>query len=163
VPDAEVTDERIYADLKAYADAGMLEYVLPTDPIGEQWIVGWKGRILKFVTKEGIVGFLTGIQAAVLFAAALAPKHRPDEICTCHPGDLMGEGICEYRMLADAVGGAFNPPDDDAAEVSVLITATERAAEHIRSDRCCCLAGYPDAPCPRCSALGQWRREPVQR
>lgn len=75
MPDAEVTDERIYADLKAYADAGMLEYVLPTDPIGEQWIVGWNGKILKFVTQEGIVGFLTGIQVAALFAAAVPRRH----------------------------------------------------------------------------------------
>jgi hypothetical protein len=67
----EVTDERIYDDLKAYQDAGMLDYVLPTDPIGEQWIVGWRGQILKFVTKEGITGFLAGIQVGALFAAAL--------------------------------------------------------------------------------------------
>jgi hypothetical protein len=66
---AEVTDERIYHDLKAYQEAGLIEYVLPTDPIGEQWIVGWDGKLLKFVTKEGIVGFLTGIQVAVMFMA----------------------------------------------------------------------------------------------
>jgi hypothetical protein len=65
----EVSDGRIYEDLKAYADAGMLEYVLPTEPLGEQWIVGWRGQILKFTTKEGITGFLTGIQAGALFAA----------------------------------------------------------------------------------------------
>jgi hypothetical protein len=71
----EVTDERIYEDLKAYAAAGMLDYVLPTEPLGEQWIVGWHGQILKFVTKEGVVGFLTGIQVGSLFAAAL---HSPN-------------------------------------------------------------------------------------
>lgn len=65
---AEVTDERIYDDLNAYKEAGMLDYVLPTDPIGEQWIVGWNGQILKFLTKEGIVGFLTGIQVGTLYA-----------------------------------------------------------------------------------------------
>ena len=27
----EVTDERIYADLKGYQDFGMIEYVLPTE------------------------------------------------------------------------------------------------------------------------------------
>lgn len=64
----EVTNERIYEDLKAYADGGMLDYVLPTEPLGEEWIVGWQGQILKFVTKEGIVGFLTGIQVCASFA-----------------------------------------------------------------------------------------------
>ncbi len=68
----EVTDERIYADLKAYADAGMIEYVLPTEPLGDQWIVGWNGQILKFTTKDSVVGFLSGIQACAVFVR----KHR---------------------------------------------------------------------------------------
>jgi len=63
----EVTDERILADLKQYQEVGMIEYVLPTEPLGEQWIVGWNGQILKFLTKEGIVGFLTGIIACATF------------------------------------------------------------------------------------------------
>jgi hypothetical protein len=73
----EVTDERIYEDLKAYQDAGMLEYVLLTEPLGEQWIVGWNGTILKFVTKEGIVGFLTGIQVCATFAAKMRRQSDP--------------------------------------------------------------------------------------
>lgn len=80
----EVTDERIYDDLKAYQDAGMLEYVLPTEPLGEQWIVGWNGQILKFVTKEGIVGFLTGIQVCAMFVA----KQREDPLARL----LRGQG-----------------------------------------------------------------------
>ena len=67
--DTEVSDERILEDLEAYKNAGMIDYVLPTIPLGEQWIVGWNGQILKFVTKEGIVGFLTGIQVCAMFAA----------------------------------------------------------------------------------------------
>lgn len=63
----EVTDERIYEDLQAYQDAGMIEYVLTTEPLGEEWIVGWDGQILKFTTKEGIVGFLTGIVVCARF------------------------------------------------------------------------------------------------
>ena len=73
---AEVTDERILADLEAYKDGGMIDYVLPTEPLGEQWIVGWNGRILKFVTKEGIVGFLTGIQVCAMFVARQDPLTR---------------------------------------------------------------------------------------
>ena len=66
----EVTDERIYEDLKAYRDFGMIEYVLPTEPLGEQWIVGWNGQVLKFVSKEGVVGFLAGIQVCATFVAS---------------------------------------------------------------------------------------------
>lgn len=67
----ELPDERIYQDLKAYQGAGMIDYVLPTEPLGEQWIVGWNGQILKFLTKEGIVGFLLGIQVCAMFTAKL--------------------------------------------------------------------------------------------
>jgi hypothetical protein len=67
VTPAEYT--RIYRDLKVYADGGLIEYVLPTDPMGERWIVGWHGEILKFTTDEGIVGFMLGIQVAAGFAA----------------------------------------------------------------------------------------------
>ncbi len=72
----EVTDERIYDDLKAYAEGGMIQYVLPTEPLGEQWIVGWKGQILKFTTKDSIVGFLMGIQVAALFIADMREPVR---------------------------------------------------------------------------------------
>ena len=65
----EVSDERIYEDLKGYQDFGMIEYVLPTEPLGEQWIVGWNGQILKFTSKEGVVGFLMGIQVCAKFVA----------------------------------------------------------------------------------------------
>jgi hypothetical protein len=65
----EVTDEEIYESLRGYQEAGLIEYVLPTEPLGEQWIVGCDGQILKFLTKEGIVGFLAGISACARFVA----------------------------------------------------------------------------------------------
>lgn len=63
----EVTDEKIYEDLLTYQDAGMLTFVLPSDPLGEEWNVSYDGRILKFLTKEGVVGFLTGIAVCAEF------------------------------------------------------------------------------------------------
>ena len=39
--------------------------------------MGWNGQILKFVTKEGIVGFLTGIQVCATFAAKLRQSPFP--------------------------------------------------------------------------------------
>ena len=65
--DTEVSDERILEDLEAYKNAGMIDYVLPTIPLGEQWIIGWNSQILKFTSKEGIVGFLAGIQVCATF------------------------------------------------------------------------------------------------
>jgi hypothetical protein len=101
-------------------------------------------------------------------SALRAAGHDPDENCTCHPDDLMGEGICEYRMLADSAGEAFNPPDDDEAEVAVLVRAIERAAGFIGSLPCTCPQGdhrpwAGDEPCGRCAALGQFRGKPVNR
>ncbi len=61
------TDEQIYDDLKTYQQGGMIDYVLPTDPIGEEWVVGWQGQILKFGGKESIIGFLLGIQVCAMF------------------------------------------------------------------------------------------------
>lgn len=73
----EVSDETIYRHLKEYRQTGVIEYVLPTEPLGEQWIIGYKGQILKF-GGDGIVAFLMGIQAGALYvdklkASATAP------------------------------------------------------------------------------------------
>ena len=68
---AEVTNEQIYDDLRKYQEMGVIEYVLPTEPLGEQWIIGHQQRILKFTTKEGVVGFLTGISVCAQFMVAM--------------------------------------------------------------------------------------------
>ena len=69
--DTEVTDEQILSELQDFSDAGLIDYVLPTEPLGVQWIVGWAGQILKFVTKEGIVGFLAGIKVCAVFVGKI--------------------------------------------------------------------------------------------
>jgi hypothetical protein len=67
----EVSNETIYEHLRGYQEAGMIEYVLPTEPLGEQWIVGHDGQILKFLTKEGIFGFLAGISVCAAYIGKL--------------------------------------------------------------------------------------------
>jgi hypothetical protein len=98
-------------------------------------------------------------------AALAAAGHDPDELCTCEPGDLRHEGICEYRMLADTVGNLLNPPDADEAEVSILMTAVERAKAYIESQPCICTPeGIEDQmPCPRCAAIGRLGNEVLAR
>lgn len=68
-PDDARSDEQIYDDLKGYSDGGLIDYVLATEPLGEQWVIGWEGQILKFLTKEGVLGFLLGIQVCAQFVA----------------------------------------------------------------------------------------------
>lgn len=62
--------------------------------------------------------------------------HDPDtDWCACEPHSLRR---CEYRMLADAVSDAFNPPDGDEGEVSLLITAVENARAMLAAFTCYC-------------------------
>jgi hypothetical protein len=65
-----------------------------------------------------------------------------------------------YRMLGDQVIQSFNPPDDDAAEVSILIDAVVLAFNFIKDQPCTCKWNeepYQDVcdTCKRCVALGR--------
>jgi hypothetical protein len=125
----EVTDERIYDDLKAYQAGGLLEYVLPTEPLGEQWIVGWKGQILKFVTKEGIVGFLAGIQVAALFVADGRGSVQDLRAWLREPLPVGAAPVAEVRTeWCVAYGG------DDANDCAGLLSYDDEgeAAEHVQ-------------------------------
>lgn len=67
----EVSDETIYQHLRDYQEAGMIEYVLPTEPLGEQWIIGHAGHILKFTGTDEITAFLAGISVCASYAGKL--------------------------------------------------------------------------------------------
>ena len=66
----EITDEQIYAELRQYELLGVLEYVLPTEPLGEEWVLGVEGRIVKLVGKDQACGFLAGASALARWAHA---------------------------------------------------------------------------------------------
>lgn len=68
----------------------------------------------------------------------------------------------DYRLLADHVIGRTNPPDDDVAEVSIVMDAVTRLVNVVRTLPCSCPApemgdnfGFRDA-CQRCRALGRF-------
>lgn len=89
--------------------------------------------------------------------------HDPEtDWCACEPD---GTSRCSYRLLADCVGDALNPPDGDEGEVSLLMTAVEQIATYVRGLPCACtLMMLADGePCRRCGALGQLGGKPVQR
>jgi hypothetical protein len=63
----------------------------------------------------------------------------------------------DYETLRDAIAEAFNPSDDDVAEVAILIRAVEGARDFIARRPCLCT---PDdiedwRPCDRCQVLGR--------
>lgn len=78
----------------------------------------------------------------------------------------------DYELARDAVLEAFNPPDDDVAEVAIVIEAVERAAAYIARQPCTCCDDpthhnrepeYWHEPCARCHALGRYHDEAIER
>ena len=97
--------------------------------------------------------------------------HDPNDNCNC-PGEVAAGNpaidICEYRMVADLVIRESNPPDQDMAEVAIVMEAIERLTAFVRAQSCTCppTAGPPDfndEPCQRCLALGRVRGELADR
>lgn len=39
------SDEAVQAELDTLVDLGVLEYVIPTVPVGERWVLGLRGEI----------------------------------------------------------------------------------------------------------------------
>lgn len=67
----------------------------------------------------------------------------------------------DYRMVADKIIELFNPPEDDAAEIHIVIEALKRAQKCLINEvECWCAdkAGNPENedPCDRCAALGRF-------
>lgn len=58
-------------ELQKLSDGGVIEYYLPTDPIGEQFVVGVKSQIIK-LDQETVWMFLAGVTATAEFAARKA-------------------------------------------------------------------------------------------
>lgn len=73
----------------------------------------------------------------------------------------------DYVVLRDHLVDLLNPPDDDAAEVSILIKAVVRAVRWIEQQPCVCPGGNAeldyDEACERCAALGRSRNDLVPR
>lgn len=65
----EATDEQIYDALKAYANKGVIEYVLPTEPLGEQWVLGQSGTLVKLIGKDQALAWLAGASAMTVWTA----------------------------------------------------------------------------------------------
>jgi hypothetical protein len=59
------------AELQKLSDGGVIEYYLPTIPVGEEFVVGVKGQIIK-LDVETVWMFLAGVTATAEFAARRA-------------------------------------------------------------------------------------------
>lgn len=64
IDNIEPTDERILEQLEKLSSTGVIQYVVPTIPLGESWVVGVQGTIVKMATKDEVLSFLAGVSAA---------------------------------------------------------------------------------------------------
>lgn len=132
---AGISDEQVYEHLKAYQEAGMIGFVLPTEPLGDQWIIGHGTQILKFTSKEGIVGFLAGISVCAQFARNL--KAAESAPIWDHPA----WGAKSRQEEAERAGSVI--PVRVPADAKPVLASERRFAAH---------RGHPIDihPCPVC-------------
>lgn len=71
-----------------------------------------------------------------------------------------GDTDSDYRLLADHIIALTNPPDDDAAEVHVVMEAVSLLHDVVVNSPCQCEDDYP---CARCVALGRCGDVEVQQ
>jgi hypothetical protein len=71
----------------------------------------------------------------------------------------------EYEIVRDACLNAFNPPDDDGGEPSLIAEAIERAQAYIEQQPCACTPEMVEDydGCPRCVVLGRIGDKVVSR
>lgn len=74
--DIELTDEHILAELEKLSATGVISYVVPTIPLGEEWVVGIQGRIVKLTSQGEAVAFLAGVSAATNWFVEHVPAVR---------------------------------------------------------------------------------------
>lgn len=98
----EIDAQDILGQFKRWEEVGLLDYVLPTTPLGEAWVVGYKGEILRFPGNESAIAYLLGLNAGALYMASRVI-----------PGILA-------QATAEAEGAALHlsedPEDDDAGD-----------------------------------------------
>ena len=64
--------EEIRDALYGYRDQGVVQVVLTTDPLGEEWVLVQEGRLLKLVGDEQALAWLAGAGAVARTLAARA-------------------------------------------------------------------------------------------
>lgn len=63
--EAQMTPQECYDRLKLYESNGMLSYVLPTEPLGEQWVLGIDGYPLAKFAGTDIIPFIVGAETVI--------------------------------------------------------------------------------------------------
>jgi hypothetical protein len=71
--------------------------------------------------------------------------------------DELVEAATSYIQLRNLIIERFNPPDDDVAEIVIMLGSVNVAADALEIRGCACTTADVDdgRPCERCQALGR--------
>jgi hypothetical protein len=75
-----LTNEQIYTAFKDLQNSGCIDYVLPTSPLGEEWIIGQQGQIVKLTGKGQAMAYLMGTQAVLAVVQASVHGRTPSTV-----------------------------------------------------------------------------------
>lgn len=64
------TPAEVQHALDGLVEVGVLEYVLPTVPLGERWVLGARGKILN-LTRGETLAFISGVTALAFLVGEL--------------------------------------------------------------------------------------------
>jgi len=99
-----------------------------------------------------------------LRAPISASAGTPETVLACWKGAWDGyepqDRTEELERLSAAIDFAFNTPDGDGDQGSLLEESVLAAAAYIEAQPCTCTEFDP---CPRCHALNRWRDVPMER
>lgn len=72
------TPEEIYQKFREHVAAGMIEYVLPTDPLGERWVIGHSDGTLENMDGAQACAWLFGANAVLMMVSRVMNSSRSD-------------------------------------------------------------------------------------
>lgn len=61
----EVSNEDLLKQFEQLAEYHVIDYIVPTDPLGEAWVIGKDLAIIKLTTQEEAMAFLMGASMAL--------------------------------------------------------------------------------------------------
>lgn len=70
------TNEQLLEQLEKLSATKVIQYVVPTIPLGQEWVIGIKGNIVKLTTQEEVTSFLAGVTAATDWFVEHVPAVR---------------------------------------------------------------------------------------
>lgn len=75
VPRDEFSPEEIYTKLREHRDAGVISYMLPSDPLGERWVIGSGTELMNLDSRQA-TAWLLGANAILMQVSEILKRSR---------------------------------------------------------------------------------------